>query len=164
MASLTFDDLRPVDIIAELQHGDRNLEIPLRTLTYAQWNQIGIDIPAATPPPMGVDKNNRPIFDYNNPQYIAQMEEVGQQRTYARLLASLRIEVPGTTKEEKIKSLRESLDANVVRQLLEVIGQFALKGEARVKHRAETFHEAGDTGTESFPTDGTFKDSVQSSA
>lgn len=148
MASISFDDLRPIDIVVELTHGDRDIEIPLRSLTYSQWNAIGLSVPAPTPPVQGVDKNGRPLFDYNNPAYLIQLEQAGEERVYRRLLASLRIDIPGATEDEKVHALREGLDTNIVRQLNEVIGQFALKGEARIKHRAETFLEGGSAPAE----------------
>jgi hypothetical protein len=160
MANITFDDLKPIDIVVELDHGDRTLEIPLRTLTYAQWNRIGLSVPSPTAPSPGVDKNARPIFDYQDATYLAQLEAAGEERAYRRLLASLQLDVPGATEEEKLKNLRDGLDVNVVRQLNEVIGKFAFKGEARIKHRAETFHEGGVPPIEGDATPGDYKDPI----
>lgn len=136
---LTFEDLAPIRIIVEVEHGGEILEIPLKTLTYAEWNKLGTDIPTPTPPISGVDKQGRPIFNNSDPTYITQVEQVAEQRVYARLLASLDMEVPGNTQQEKLDALRNKVDVNVMRQLVETISSFALKGEARVKHRAETF-------------------------
>lgn len=145
---LKFEDLAPIRVIVEIEHGGEILEIPLKTLTYAEWNRLGTDIPMPTPPERGVDKQGRPVFDHNNPDYLKRVEIVGEERIYNRLLASLDIPVPGETHEEKIQALKDMIDVSIMRQLIDTLSNFALKGEARIKHRAETFHPEGVGETE----------------
>lgn len=141
--ALSLDDLAPLNVRVEIEHGDRILTVPLKTLSYFEWVRLGYEVQSPVPPTMGVDKQGRPLLDTRDPTYLRQLDEAGMERGYIRLLAALDIPIPGDTREEKIAALKSRLDTNVVRQLQSILNQLASEGEARIVGRAETFHRDG---------------------
>jgi hypothetical protein len=139
----SLDDLGTLDIHAEVEHGNQFIRIPMRTLTYFEWQEIGLQVPTPTPPIMGVNKQGSPQYDRNNPDYIATLQRAENERTYRRLARSLKIVVPGETDAEKADALKRTLDTNVTRQLVALLLKFAVEGEARIAARADTFHANG---------------------
>ena len=143
VVATSLDDLAPYHIEAEIYHAGRLLVIPLNTLTYFEWIRLGYEIPNPVPPPMGVDKNSRPILNYNDPGYLRQMDEAAMERGYVRLLAAIGLPIEGDTQAEKLARLKRVLDYNVVRQLNSILNSVVSEGEAKIVGRADTFQRPG---------------------
>lgn len=129
----------PADIDVQLEFEDHIEVLPMRALSYAEYQRLGWDVPNPVPPPSGIDGNKRPIFNYSDPTYQRQMQEADTLRGCKRLLASLRLDVPGDDEAAKIAYL-QGLDANRLRLLIGVVGQLVMHGEARIEAKAATFH------------------------
>jgi len=127
-----------VDVIIELPGGDEVL-IPMRSLSYHRYNAIRWSVPDPAPPVNGVDKNGRPVFDYHDATHLKRVADAGLERTYRLLLASLKLDIPGESDEEKLQYLRDEMDGAIVRQLMNVMEQIATKGSARIAARAGAF-------------------------
>lgn len=128
------------DVEARLEFADRVELVPMRTLSYGEFQRIGWQVRNPTPPISGVDGSRRPVFDYNDATYQQQMQEAERQRALRRLLAALNVEVPGATDDEKIAYL-QGLDANYLRLLISVVGQLVTEGEARIEAKAAAFQQ-----------------------
>lgn len=152
-------DLAPDQIDAVLDYGDYDLVVPIRMLTLHEWNRIGFSVPAPTPPITGGDKRG-PIFDRNDPAYLRQLAEAEQERGYLRLLASIELPVEGDTQEEQLAALKATLGVNAALQLIRLLNNEAAKGEARIIHRAETFHAGGTGDPARLPGDGLVTNAV----
>lgn len=135
----SFDAFMPEDIDVRLEFDDHIEIVPMRTLSYGEFQRIGRDVPIPTPPIMGAGKNG-PIYDYNDAGYRQQVQDAEMQRTLRRLLASLRVPVPGGTVVEQVAVLQNS-DANRLRMLISAMVQLAAGGEASVESRAATFQQ-----------------------
>lgn len=133
----SFDVLKPEDIDVQLVFDDHVEVVPLRTLSYAEFQRLGQEVPNPVPPVMSADRSG-PILDYNDKTYRQAVYDANLLRAYKRLLAMLLIPVPGKTEAEKIATL-ESMDANRLRMLIDAVTQLAAGGEAVVESRAATF-------------------------
>lgn len=135
----SFEELAPmnVNVIVTLPEG-REVRIPLRTLTYWEIFQIEAKVPPPTPPVSHATKDG-PVFNFKDPGYLQALQLADIERSYRRVLAALRIEVPGASEEEKLHALKTRLDAGVMRQLNQVLMGSAMSGEARIEARAATF-------------------------
>ncbi len=145
------EDLQPLRVEVEIeQPGGDVLVVPLRLLTYARWNRIGREVKTPSPPMTGVDPTTkRPLYDTNNPDYLSAVAEAGEERNYRRLLAALDLPIEGATVDAQIASLREMVDAGVMRQLLDFLGRAVVEGEAAISGRQ--FHDAGTGGAADVP-------------
>lgn len=131
-------DFEPADVDVVLEFEDHKELVPMRQLSYAEFQRLGWEVPNPKPPISGVDKQARPVFDYTDATYLRQVQDAETQRSYKRLLASLRIDVPGADEAAKIDYL-QSRDANRMRLLLSVVGQLVTEGAASVEAKAATF-------------------------
>lgn len=149
---LSLDDLSTmqVNVEIELLNGDI-LAVPIKTLTYREWLEIGWEVPAPTPPISGVDASKRPVFNHNDPGYLANLERVNMERNYRRLLRALQIPIPGNTVDEQLDALKSKLDGAICRQLLNAINETGMAGEARIAARAESFRAGKAVDTEGVP-------------
>lgn len=134
----SLDDFSPADVDVRLEFEDHVELVPMKQLSYAAFQKLGWEVPNPVPPMSGVDKNARPVFDYNNPTYQQAVRDAETQRSYKRLLASLRLDVPGADEAEKIAFL-QNLDANRMRMLLSAVGQLITEGAATVEAKTATF-------------------------
>lgn len=139
----SLDDFAEPTIKAILEYDDYELEVELRIPAAHEWNQIGYSVRNPMPPTSGVDKQGRPIFDRNDPTYLQQMTEADEERTYRRLLASLRIPIEGETQAEKIAQLKAKIGPNAFWKLNGLISRKVQEGDARIVNRAETFLDGG---------------------
>lgn len=138
----TLADLDTVDVMVEIEDNGEVLEFPLRLLKHYEWMEIGFEVPEPAPPIMGTDKQGRPLFDHNNPDYKIAVEKAQLERNYRRLAASLKIDIPGDTRAEKVAALQKTLSYNICNKLFGAILQKAAEGKWRVQERAETFHSS----------------------
>lgn len=150
----SFDDLAPAQIRVEIDHAGQTLIVPMRALTYFEWEREGAAVPVPVAPIHGVDKQGRPIQDMTNPEYLRQVADANTTRSMRRLLAALLLPIPGETVEARLAALREKLDYNLARQLLGVLVQQALEGEARIVSRSASFQRDGTADAAPVPADG----------
>jgi hypothetical protein len=134
----------PGDVDVTLEFDDHSESVPMRALSYAEFQRLGWLVPNPKPPISGVDGNRRPVFDFQDATYQRQAQEADNERAYRRLLASLRLNVPGNDDDEKIAYLK-SLDANRMALLLNVVGQLVTEGKAHVEAKAAGFQRGRKT-------------------
>lgn len=116
--------------------------VPMRTLSWAQWEQIGESVPHPIPEPNGVTASGKLTYDYSHPDYLQRVAQANNERAYRRLLAMLRLEVPGSTDAEKVAFLK-ALDSNFINQLMTAANQLASGGRASIDARAGAFQRGG---------------------
>jgi hypothetical protein len=150
----SFADLAPVTILAEITMPDDDvLLVPMRELRYSEFARLGLEVPAPTPPMMGIDPTTkRPLYDYSNPDYQRQLTEANIRRGYRRLIEMIDIPIPGDTVDEKIDNLDKLTSHGVVKQLLDVVNELADKAEGRISAKAATFHPDPRPPAESQPS------------
>lgn len=135
----TLNDLAPVTVTVELERPDgQTVGVPLRLLTYSEWQRIGWEVPEPAPPVSGATREG-PVFNTSDPDYLRQRAEAQTERQYRRLLAALEIDIPGDTPAEQVAALRQTLDYGMARQLFAALGKLAGEGEGRVAARADSF-------------------------
>jgi hypothetical protein len=133
-------DLQPRTVTVEIERGDEVLEIPCKTLSYAEFQRLGYEVVDPAPPTDRWDKKG-PIYNYNDPAYLQDRQKANDERMYRRLLAFVQIDVPGDTVEEQIDNLTNTLEVDIVRALVGIMSNMVTGGEARIADRAATFHE-----------------------
>lgn len=136
----SLDDLQPRDVDVEIERGNEVLVIPCRTLTYGEFQRLGYAVIDPAPPVATWNSKGAASYNYNDPQYLTAKQQAADERLYLRLLAFLKIDVPGDTPQEKIDNLQNTLEVDVVRALTKVMLDMVSGGEARVTDRATTFH------------------------
>jgi hypothetical protein len=138
IAITSLDAFAPGDVDVTLEFEDHIETVPMRALSYAKFQSIGREVKNPLPPITGAGKTG-PIFDYKDADYLIAMQEAEITRSCKRLLASLRLDVPGKTDDEKIAYL-QGLDVNRMALLMNVVSQLVTEGKAHVEARAATFH------------------------
>ena len=132
-------DLQPRTVDVLIERGDEVLEIPCKTLSYAEFQRLGYEVIDPAPPTSGATAKG-PIYNYNDPDFLTARQRAADERLYRRLLAFIQIDVPGDTVDEQIKNLSEALEVDIVRALTRVMSDMVNGGEARIEARAATFH------------------------
>ncbi len=160
LTSLAELGTRRFDVELELTDGEI-LVIPMHTLSFRQWNEAAMEVKDPPPPVMGADNNGAPIFDTKNPDYQLALTEASNKRSWHRLLASMDIEVPGESTEDKIEWMEDHLERGVAEQLVTVMMNIALEVKAHIADRAFSFHGAGSNGNENMPPDEVVDDAVE---
>lgn len=140
-----------VDVTLEFE--DHIEVVPMKTLSYAEWQRIGWSVPNPIPPVSGVDSSKRPIFDLYSPQYIEASQRAELERAYKRLLASMALPVPGADEAEQIDYLKR-LDANRVRMLISAVNELAAGGRSHVSAKAQFPDRRGNGAGAGVSTDG----------
>jgi len=139
------------NLIAEIETWDQQVyEVPIRKLSLDAWGAVGKEIETPKPPELGAGPKG-PVYNYEDPVYLAAKKEAEDQRMYRRILACLRIDVPGKTVEAQVKALRAQLPADVTQALGTYIFQLHNRWRRAVEARADNFHavrsgeDAGDS-------------------
>jgi hypothetical protein len=151
---LSLDDLAPDPINVEIEQNGRIKVIPLREIGNYEFVKLGYEVPNPVPPTMGVDKNGRPLLDFNDPTSLRARADAEMERGYVRLLAMLAIDIPGETKAEQLAALKKSITPGVMRQLMDALNKLLGEGDARIVGRAETFLSGGTGDPADLPGDG----------
>lgn len=138
------DAMLPAEFTAVLETEDQRFEVPMRGVSFAEYQAIGWSVPDPTPPITSAGKNG-PIFDYNDAGYKRAMQQAETKRMHLRLLAALALPVPGDTDDEKIAFL-QSLDANYVRMLTVALVQMVTDGKASLEAKSATFQRGRGKG------------------
>jgi len=129
------------NLIAEVETVDGAVyEIPIRKLSLDAWSQVGKEVPEPEAPQVGTKKDGTAIYNENDPAWLQAKEDAYNERLYRRILACLRIDIPGKTIEARVKSLRDELPADVTQALGMFLMQIHNRWRRTVEARAETFH------------------------
>lgn len=128
--------LQPETVDVTMEFEDHIEVMPMKTLSYAEWQRIGWSVPNPVPPISGVDGNKRPIVNYDDPQFRIQVQQAELERAYRRVLASMVLSVPGGTEAEQLDYLK-ALDANRIRMLINAVSELAAGGGARISAKAQ---------------------------
>lgn len=141
----TLDDVKPSFLIVEMDDVDEDgelvvIEFKMRVLSYFRFNEIGKMVNDPTPEAMGVDGNKRPIFDTNSADFRNKLNDAASERSILRLAESLvEPEIPGDTLQEKAAWMKDNMPTAIVSQLINAMGSTLMRGEARIKSRADSF-------------------------
>lgn len=144
--------LQPETVDVTMEFEDHIEVMPLKTLSYAEWQRIGWSVPNPTPPISGVDGNKRPIVNYDDPQFRIQVQQAELERAYRRVLASMVLPVPGNTEAEQLDYLK-ALDANRIRMLINAVSELAAGGGARIGAKAQFPVNGGASAGKGVPAD-----------
>ncbi len=120
--------------------GGQKMIVPMRTLSMAEWNEIGLSVLPPKPPPAGFDNVRKTVvLDYDDPGYRQALERANLERNYRRVAASLRLDIPGEDLAQKAEYLTTRMDVSIGRQLLDATVMLFGSGEAQIAARAATF-------------------------
>ena len=128
--------LQPQTVDLVFEFDDHDELMPMKTLSYGEWQRIGWSVPNPAPPISGVDSNKRPIFNLNDPKYQIEVQQANMERAYRRVLASMALTVPGDTEAEQIEFLK-GLDTDHLRIMINFVDEQAVRGRSRVGAKAQ---------------------------
>lgn len=151
LGSLT--ELGRRELTIEIEMDDEVLVIPMKALTFKEWQEAQRSVPNPTPPPSRVGKNGEPIFDYNDPAYLTQMADATNKRMMLMLIRAIQIEIPGETEDQQIEFLR-GLEYGLLDKLAALMAEFNREVNAHINARADSFHPNGTPGESHLPADG----------
>jgi hypothetical protein len=138
----SLSELRGQAVNVELELPDGEVvQIPIHTLTYAEWQRIEREVPQPPVPVLHGAKGSMP--DRNDPEYQKAMSLWNEQVMYRRVLAALEIEIEGATADEKVKNLQETISTPMMMGLIAALSQAHFANRAQVVARSKTFHNGG---------------------
>lgn len=138
----SLDQLGTQKVILEIETQDSILQIPAHTLTYAQWVACQREIPAPNPPEFA--GKGGVIYDRENPDFQRKQDEWNEKVAMLRVLKCLDIPIMGSTQDERLSVLVNTLGAQVTRSVINGLTLAHTGGLARIRNRAETFQQNGD--------------------
>ena len=128
--------LQPQTVDLVFEFDDHDELMPMKTLSYGEWQRIGWSVPNPAPPISGVDSNKRPIVNYDDPQFRIQSQQAELERAYRRVLASMVLTVPGDNEAEQVDYIK-NMDADRLRVLINFVNDQAVRGRSRVGAKAQ---------------------------
>lgn len=142
---VSLDDLSSciVNVNLETRYG-RKLRVPLYLLSYHEWNEIGDQVPDPVVPRTLVDKAGNKTPNIYDVSYQAKRRKAEEERLYRRLVTALvraGNRIPGDTFEAQVAAFREKAETGVVNALVSVLVEAAMKGEALIEQRLDTFRD-----------------------
>ena len=114
-------------------------EIPIRKLTLDEWVAAGRGVEDPPRIVKGSRADGSYVYDDDDPAYIEGLEVAAQERLYRRILACLRIDIPGKTIEAQVKAMRKQLPADITQFLGNYLMQLHNSWRRKVEARAESF-------------------------
>lgn len=124
--------------------GGGTLVIQLRELSFTEWLEPEFEFPMPQAVPNGINpRTGMPTYNTSDPAYIKAATECLSSRTYARLIKSLQVAVPGETLKEKIEALGNAVGASLIRTLEAAVNDMHGVGRARVADHADSFQPDG---------------------
>ena len=149
-------DVEPIHVYLEVERADDEIiAIPTRNLSYTRLLEIQQSVKLPTPEPMGVDKQGKPIYDYNDATYLAARDMAIAMRDYQTLFEWLDLAIAGDDLKAKIATFEKAFVSAETRQMFEELNRQLRKGVARVTSQADTFHSNGTPHQEDHGTQGT---------
>jgi hypothetical protein len=149
----TLEDLkRPnLPVTIELPNGEGGVtayQFPLKIPSFFRIQEVMASVIDPVPPldgAMPYKRENgsvRPQYDYNNPDYLAAKQLKWSERNHRLLLEAWdqeKLPLPGNNDAEKLRYLMYDVDPLIVRQLIEILTEYAMKGRASIDYRASSF-------------------------
>jgi len=109
----SLDDLSEVEIYITVTRPDgQKIDVPLRAMTGEEVWKIRRTITWPKPPIKDFQKIRgkvEPVYDEQNADYQAALEDANRLLSYRMMLGSLKIEIPGATEEERLATLMNRL-------------------------------------------------------
>lgn len=152
----TLDDLTAttIDAVVELEDG-REVRMVLKTLSMFKITALQNSLPMPPPVMLYPDKEGRPVYDYNDAEYVKARDSVLIKRQLLVLAHIIQQPaIPGATNDEKVAWMEENFSPAVSDQLARLVKIINSKGEARIYSRAEMFHRDGTQGVTGVPENG----------
>ena len=136
-------DVEPaeIEVTVTFENGDAML-FKARAVPYKRWQELGRMVPEPSPPPMGLDKNDRPIYNMNDSDYLMDRNRAQDKRTLLRLSEFLQLDWRDVADPDaRATLLEERMDVGVINSLTASMFKFSLDGSGEaVASRAATFH------------------------
>jgi len=137
----TLGDLECATITVIVTLADESeVTIPLRLLPQHRMMQLAATIPSAQPPLVNYASGGKPIYNYNDSAFVAEVNEIAFKRNCLMLAEMIQMNITGETVEDKAQYIREKFDPLVTEQLIGIVNDRREKAKARIITRAETFH------------------------
>lgn len=151
---IKLEDLAPATVtIRIVTNYGRELELPVKMLTWHEWNMIGAEVVDPSPDDMeagghkywtrwNAGKNTKE-FDPANPDYLKAKEDAKVQRNYRRLLYALEKggnDVRrGDTIEEQVQNFIAGVSIEIAGLLIVQLEELSTKGRVGVFALADSF-------------------------
>ncbi len=142
----TLADMQPSFLVVEMDDVDDDgepvtIEFKMRVLSYFRFNEIGKMVTDPTPETMGIDATTkRPLFDTNSASFRNKLNDAANERSIMRLADSMvEPEIPGDSLQEKSTWIKDNMPTAIVQALINAMGSTLVRGEARIKSRADSF-------------------------
>jgi hypothetical protein len=154
----TLDDLSEIEIYITITRPDgQKVDVPLRAMTGEEVWKIRRTITWPKPPIKDFQKIRgkvEPIYDEQNADYQAALEDANRLLSYRMMLGSLKIEIPGATEEERLANLMNRLGQWAFNHLLAATSRLNIPQldevvEAALSFRPLRFAEAQGNGVAS---------------
>jgi len=151
----TLADLKRREIDLRIETVDENGEplqllLPMKTLSFFQVETERAKVVNPMPPVENIQKDAsghpRPVYNYNDPGYQAQISIKNNERMHRVFLAALRQDVfpiPGDTDDEKLDFIKREFDASIIQAVMIQLNMLATEASAAIENRADTFHRNG---------------------
>jgi len=147
LVATSLDDLADVEVIVTLQRPDgRPVDVRLRALTQSEMTAIRRQIKWPEPPVKDFRKVGDeviPLRNYEDPDYIKAVEDANNRLAGLIFVASLKLEVPGNTPEEKLEQVESRLGQWAAAQLLEATQKINIMSQEVIAGVARSFRSAG---------------------
>lgn len=138
-ASLSDLECATITVVITLAD-NAEVALPMKMIPQYRMMQLSAMIPSAVPPLVDYAAGGKPVYNYADAKFVADVGEVQFKRNCLMLAEMVQIDIPGETLEEKSTYIREKFDPIVTDQLVSVVGERREKAKARIITRAETFH------------------------
>lgn len=140
----TLDDIGTVEILEPVERPDgQTVNVPLRSLPSEEMRKIRASIKWPEPPVTDfktIDgKKGIPIYNYQDDGYKKATDDATHTLALRMILASLLIEIPGETEDEKFESLKSKLGQYALESLTTAISAINHLSEEAVAKRARSF-------------------------
>lgn len=146
----TLDDVKPSFLVVEMDDVDEEgepivIEFKLKVLSYFRFNEIGKMVLDPSPVTVGVEPGSKkPIYDTTSADYRNKINDAAGERSILRLAESLvEPEIPGDDLREKSTWIKDNMPTAIVQQLIYAMSSTLIRGEARIKTRADSFQQVG---------------------
>lgn len=139
IATLSDLECATITVIVELADAS-TVSVPMKMIPQYRMMQLSAMIPSAVPPLRDIAPGGKPVYNYEDSAYIANVGKVNFERSSLMLAEMISLSIPGETLEERATYIREKFDPIVTDQLVNVIAKRREEAKARIITRAETFH------------------------
>lgn len=129
-----------VDVTVIMAAYEREVTLPLMTLTYHKWMELGYEVP--DPPKKTRVVNGQKVPNEDDPDYRREKEEAEHDRNLRRLAYAMNEagnDVGSGNLEAKAERIGDEIDAGIATALIQWLEGAARKGAAMPKSIADQF-------------------------